>query len=73
MEDLLLFVAKTYIHISIVEKSTAKMVGHASKSMNPISKSKANDMTCHPIFSGQDCEQICVANFGFLCDGNCFI
>jgi hypothetical protein len=51
----------------------AKTVGHASKSPSPIFESKANDPTCHPIFGGQDYGQICVVNFGFLCDGNHFI
>jgi len=46
----------------------AKMVGHASKSPSPISKSKANGPTCHLMFGGQDYGKICVANFGFLCD-----
>jgi hypothetical protein len=32
----------------------AKMVGHASKSMSPISKLKANGPACYFIFGGQD-------------------
>jgi hypothetical protein len=68
----LLFVAKTYMPISIVENLWLKWLVMHQKSPSPIFESKANGPTCHPIFGGQDYGQICVANFGFLCDDNHF-
>jgi hypothetical protein len=52
MEDLLLFVAKAYMYISICRKLMVEALGHTSESSSCVSNLQTNGSTCHPFIGG---------------------
>jgi hypothetical protein len=72
MEDLLFFVVKGYMFISIMDSQWLRPLAMCQNPKVVFPNKKTNGATHHPFLGGQNHGPLCHANSKFLCDNNCF-